>query len=143
MKKFAASCFLVLVSVITITCFSACNNGSELAYGEKYGKDNNCFVFNADGTGKNYYYKQSETSVTSYVINFLWQIQSDNYIYLVFDSVTYNDDHTGNKDVTSVVSRPISYSKDMITYTYVSGYMAAGTYTSQFIRQGSRLDLSD
>ena len=147
MKKFAASCLLVLAFLLTAACFAGCNgcgNEKELAYGEKYGTDSYCFVFNADGTGKECHYSTYSSNVYSYAVNFLWQIQSDNRIYLVFNGVTYNDDHTGEKNAKSVFSHPLTYSRDMLTYTYVSGYsVSTSTYTAKFVRQGSRLDVSN
>ena len=162
MKKFLVSFLLIIACVVTAACFAGCNNGSglgdgkkngesssepDLTYGEKYGEDDNCYIFNADGTGTHdYYYKADDYyggSVSSYTISFLWQIQSDNCIHLIFESVLYNSDHTASKDVNSVNSHPIAFSKDLLTYSYVSGSQySTYTYDNQFIRQGSRLDLS-
>ena len=165
MKKFLVSFLLTIACVVTAACFAGCNNGSglgdgkknggsnseiDLTFGEKYGKDNYCFVFNEDGTGKEYYYEKEEdlyeggTRVRSYTISFLWQIQSDNCIHLIFESVLYNSDHTDSKNVNSVNSHPFTFSKDLLTYSYVSGSQySTYTYKSQFIRQGSRLDVSN
>ena len=152
MKKFLVSFLLIVACVVTAACFAGCNDKSELelTYGEKYGEDDDCYIFNADGTGTHEYYNKNtdlygeETSVSSYTISFLWQIQSDNCIHLVFDSVTYNSDHTASKTVDSINSYPIAYSKDMLTYSSVSGGQYS-TYTRnvQFIRQGSRLDVTN
>ncbi|MDE6667343.1 MAG: hypothetical protein K2K38_03220 [Clostridia bacterium] len=147
MKKFAASCLFILAFLLTAACFAGCNGcnkENELVYGEKYGRDYHSFVFNADGTGKENRSGTNSSGAYSYTVDFLWQIQSDNRIYLVFNGVTYNDDHTANKDVDSACDFPLTYSRDMLTYTYVSGYMGgSSTYTARFIRQGSRLDVSN
>ena len=150
MKKFLVSFLLIIACVVTAACFAGCEDKEEidLTFGEKYGKDDNCYIFNADGTGTHdYYYKADDYyggSVSSYTISFLWQIQSDNCIHLVFDSVIYNSDHTSSKNVNSVNTSPIAYSKDMLTYSYVSGTQySTSTREVQLIRQGSRLDLSN
>ena len=165
MKKFLVSFLLIIACVVTAVCFAGCNNGSgigdgekngesnselDLTFGEKYGKDDYCYVFNEDGTGKEYYYHKyedeygSEAPVSSYTVSFLWEIQSDNCIHLIFDSVTYNSDHTASKNVKSVNSHPFAFSKDLLSYTYVSGgQYTTSTNVSYFIRQGSRLDVSN
>lgn len=152
MKKFAVSALLALVCVIGAVCFIGCDNrgvngGSGLTYGEKYGKDDNCYIFYKDGTGcHEYYYSYAyDNTVESYTIRFLWQVQSNNAIYLVFDKIEYNDNHTASKSANEdILTRlPIYYSEDMICYTFATG--APGTYTTtyKFIRQNSRLDLNN
>lgn len=140
MKKFIVFALLALSCAVTAVCFAGCI-GDTLKYGEKYGRDADCYIFYKDGTGRHERYYKGD-SVNSYTIYFLWQVQSDNAIYLVFDSVEYNDDHTAAEsiDADDLVNYPIYYSSDMISYNYVSGYTSVYTRTYKFIRQNSRLD---
>ena len=105
-------------------------------YGKKYcSSENNYYVFNKDQTGyRVYYYKDVYT--LSGRVEFVWREASNGGIYLFATKETYNDDHTEGKKI-GVISRPLYFSDDFFTYTYVNSY---GDTVVKFIKEGSALE---